>query len=62
MFMILCYLTCQNNSNYIFIMIALYLYSARIKVDTIIFLNYLNLLVLYNIFQAKFQDITSIGK
>lgn len=59
---IFCRSSHRNNSNYIPLLIALYMYSAGIKVDAIILLNRLGLSILYNILQKKLWDITSTSK
>lgn len=41
--------TYQNNSNYLCLMIAFYLYLASAKVNAITFLNHLSLLISYNV-------------
>lgn len=48
----------QNNSNYILLFIAIYLYSVRARVNAIIFFNHLGLLVSYNVFLRKVKSIT----
>lgn len=48
----------QNNINYLLLIIKLYLYFARIRVNTLILLNHLRLLVLYNILQKNLRNIT----
>lgn len=48
---ILCRSAHRNNSNYIPLLIALYLYSAGARVDTITLLNHLGLLISYNVLQ-----------
>lgn len=53
---ILCKLANQNNSNYIPLMITLYLYFAGAKVDAITFLNYFGLLVFYNVLQKQLKN------
>lgn len=55
---IFCYSIYQNNRNYIPLLLALYIYSAGARVDTIILLNHLDLLVSYNVLQKKLKDIT----
>lgn len=47
----------QNNSNYIHPLMAMYLYSTRVKVDAITLLNHLGLSVLYNLLLRKLRDI-----
>ena len=48
----------RNNSNYLPLMIGLYLYSAGACVDAIILLNRLGLLVLYDVLQKSLRNIT----
>lgn len=57
-FVILYRLIHQNNNNYVFLFIAMYLYLAGARVDVITLLNYLKLLVLYNISLRKLRNIT----
>lgn len=59
---ILCYFPHRNNSSYVLLLIALYLYSAGARVDAITLLNNLELSVLYNVFQKKLWDITTTTK
>ena len=59
---ILCHLAHRNNSNYLPLLIGLYLYSAGAKVDAITLLNQLGLSVSYNVLQTKLRDITSSSK
>ena len=47
----------RNNSNYIFLFLVMYLYSAGAKVDAITLLNHLGLFVLYNLLLQKLRDI-----
>lgn len=47
----------RNNSNYIPLLVAMYLYLARAKVDAITLLNHLGLSVLYNSLLQKLRDI-----
>lgn len=54
---ILCRSAHQSNSNYIPLLIALYLYLASVKINTITLLNYLGLSVLYNVLFKKFREI-----
>lgn len=51
----------QNNSNYLPFFVALYLYFASVKNDTITLLNYLGLSILYNVLQKKLKAVTSLG-
>lgn len=55
---ILCRSTHRDNSNYIPLLIALYLYFAGARVDAITLLNHLGLSVSYDVLQKKLQDIT----
>ena len=55
---IFCRSTHQNNSNYFFLMIGLYLYSAGARVDAITLFNHLDLLISYNVFQKSLRNIT----
>lgn len=57
-FVILYRLIHQNNNNYVFLFIAMYLYLAGARVDVITLLNYFKLLVLYNISLRKLRNIT----
>lgn len=54
---ILCHSAYQNNSNYISLLIALYLYFAGVRVDAITLLNHLGLSVSYDVFQRKLKNI-----
>lgn len=56
---ILCRSAHLNNSNYLHLLIGLYLYSAGAKVDAITLLNYLSLSVSYNVLHTKLRHITS---
>lgn len=56
-FIVMCRLVYQNNSNYIPFFIAIYLNLASAKVDAIILLNYVKLFVLYNLLLQKLKDI-----
>lgn len=56
-FVIMCRLAHQNNSNYIPFLIAIYFYSAEAKVDLITLLNCFRLSILYNLFLKKLKDI-----
>lgn len=47
-----------NNSNYVPLLIALYMYSARARVDAITLLNHLGLSVSYDILQKKLYNLT----
>ena len=56
---ILCRSAHQNNSNYIPLLIAMYLYSAGARVDAITLLNHLGLSVSYNVLLRKLRSITT---
>lgn len=58
-FVIICQSTCGKNTNYISLLVAIYIYSAGTKIDTITLLNRLGLFVLYNVFLRKLGSITS---
>ena len=58
-FVILCKLAHWNNSNYISLLIAMYLYLARAQDNVKILLNYLGLLILYKVFFKKLRNITT---
>lgn len=58
-FVIICQSTCRKNTNYISLLVAIYIYSAGTKIDTITLLNRLGLFVLYNVFLRKLGSITS---
>lgn len=60
-FVVLLKLAYQNNSNYIPLFITMYLYLTKGQVDVIIFLNYLSLLVLCNVFLRKLRNITTFS-
>lgn len=49
-FIIMCKSAHWNNSNYILLLVAMYLYLAGAKVDAIMLLNHFGLFVLYNSF------------
>lgn len=55
---ILCKTVHKNNSNYFPLLVALYLYSAGARVDTVTLFNYLGLSVLYNILFKKLREIS----
>lgn len=55
---IICKSAHQNNSNYIFLFVAMYMYSAGTKVDAITLFNQLDLSVLYNVLLRKLRSIT----
>lgn len=59
---ILCRSAHRNNSNYLPLLIDLYLYSAGAKVDAITLLNHLGLSVSYNVLHTKLRDKTSASK
>lgn len=48
-----------NHSNYFPLLVAIYLYLARAKVDTIILLNYLRISVSYDVLLKKLRSIMS---
>ena len=54
---IMCRSAHQNNNNYIALLVAMYLYSTRAKVDAITLLNHLGLSVSYNSLLRKLRDI-----
>lgn len=56
---ILCRSAHRNNSNYLPLLIALYLYSAGARVDAITLLNHLGISVSYNTLQRKLKNISS---
>lgn len=56
---ILCWSAHQNISNYISLLLALYMYLAEARVDAITLLNHLGLLVSYDVLQEKLKDVTS---
>ena len=58
-FVILCRTAHRNNSNYLPLLIALYLYSAGARVDAITLLNHLGLCVSYDVLQKKLRNITA---
>lgn len=55
---ILCKLTYRNNSNYVPLLIALYLYLASARIDAITLFNHLGLFVLHNVLLRKLREIT----
>ena len=55
---ILCRSAHRNNSNYIPLLIALYLYLAGARIDAITLLNHLGLSVLHNVLLRKLREIT----
>lgn len=57
-FIIICRSFYYNNSTYILLFMIIYIYSVGTKVDTITFVNQLDLFVLYNILLRKFIGIT----
>lgn len=58
---ILCRFAHQNNSNYILLLIAMYMYSVGARVDTITLFNHFGLLISYDVLQKKLKEvITSI--
>lgn len=54
---IMCRSVYRNNNNYILLLVDMYLYSARVKVNAITLLNHLGLSILYNSFLRKLRDI-----
>lgn len=56
---IMCRSAHQNNSNYIPLLIAMYLYSAGARIDAITLLNYLGISVSYSVFMRKLRNITT---
>lgn len=56
-FAVMCRSAHRNTSNYIFLLMAIYLYSAGAKVNAIILLNHLGLSVSYNSLLRKLRDI-----
>ncbi len=56
---IICRSAHQNNSNYIPLFVAMYMYSAGAKVDAITLLNRLGLSVSYNVLLRKLRSITT---
>lgn len=57
--MILCRLAHCNNSNFFFLLVALYFYSTSAQVGAIMLLNQIGLTVLYNVFLYKLKAIAS---
>lgn len=55
---ILCRSAHRNNSNYVPLLIALYMYSAGARVDAITLLNHLGLSVSYDVLQKKLHNMT----
>ena len=58
---IMCRSAHRNNSNYITLLVAMYLYSAGVKVDAITLLNHLGLSVLYNSLLRKLGVLLMLG-
>lgn len=56
---ILCRSAHRNNSNYVPLLVAMYLYSAGARVDAITLLNHLGISVLYNVLLRKLRSITA---
>lgn len=56
---ILCSSAHRNNSNYIPLLIALYLYPDGARVDAVTLLNHLGIPVPYDVFQKKLPDTTN---
>lgn len=54
------YLAYQNNSNYVPLSIALYIYIVRAQINTITFLNHLGLSVSYDVLQKKLNNMTKL--
>lgn len=54
---IICRLVYQNNSNYLLLIMTMYLYSASTLIDIITLLNYLDLFILYNVFLRTLRNI-----
>ena len=54
---IICKSAHRNNSNYIPLFVAMYLYSVGAKVDAITLFNHLGLSVLFNVLLRKLRDI-----
>ena len=58
---ILCRSAYRNNSNYVPLLVAMYLYFADARVNSITFLNHFGILVLYNVLLRKFKSITAFN-
>ena len=58
---IMCRSANQNNSNYIPLLIAMYLYSAGAQIDAITLLNHLGISVSYNVLMRKLTNITTFS-
>lgn len=50
-----------NNNNYLLLFVIGCFYSAGARVDTITWLNYLELSILYYVLQKKLETIISLG-
>lgn len=59
-FVIFYHSTHWNNSKYIPLLIAIYMYLARAQVDIIIFLNYFSLSLFYDVLQKKPKEMTTL--
>lgn len=56
---IICRSAHRNNSNYVPLLVVMYMYSAGAKVDAITLLNHLGLFVSYNVLFRKLRGITT---
>lgn len=56
-FIIFCKFAHQNNSNYILLLVIIYLYFAGARVDAITLFNYLGISILYNMLLKKLRSI-----
>lgn len=59
---ILCRSAHRNNSNYLLLMIGLYLYFAGVRVDAVTLLNRFGLLISYNVLQKSLGNIIESGQ
>ena len=59
---ILCRSAHRNNSNYIPLLVAIYMYSAGARVDAITLLNHLGLSVSYDVLQRQLRHITDFSR
>lgn len=57
-FVIICKLSHQNNSNDISLLVIMFIYIANTKIDVITFFNQLSLLISYNMLPRKLRTIT----
>lgn len=57
----LCCSTYQNNSNYIPLLIAIYIYLVGARVDAITFFNHLGLSVSYDVLQKQLKKVTTLS-